>query len=92
MSKYLEKTWGCGSYTKKLNKQTNTVGLCVLAVVLRGLSDFYFFLFFFLNKVLQFCVVINDNYNILSVATLYTHIYISISLYLCLCVCVCVCE
>lgn len=35
---------------------------------------------------LQLCVVINDNHNILSVETLYTHMYISISLYLCLCV------
>lgn len=46
---------------------------------------FIFFLFF-LNKMLQLCVVINDNHNILSVKTLYTHMYISISLYLCLCV------
>lgn len=68
-----------------LHKQTNTVGLCVLAVVLCGISDFYFFIFF-LNKVLQLCVLINDNHNILSVQTLYTHVYISISLYLCLCV------
>lgn len=37
---------------------------------------------------LQLCVVINDNHNILSVETLYTHMYISVSLYLCLCVCV----